>query len=232
MSSIIDTRAERLEEFAPGLREWVRDHDEKWLFVVVYLGLAVGLSVFVSLFWLVAVAGLHFALELLRQAQLRAGRGDVLLHALWEIKLDVGLILLALALALYIDVILGVLGLQSAARVTTATRAGARASARAAAWEQKLRTFLLTVDEMARVVYAVLVLRRGARRGAAQPAPFSAPAASAGPAWRETWSLADRAGVALVAAGVVLIAAGPLLTAHDFDSILSLLRSELQPLPG
>jgi hypothetical protein len=220
-----------------GLRAWVRDHDEKWLFVVLYLGLAIGLSVFVSLFWLLVVAGLHFALELVRQAHHRAGRADVLLHALWEIKLDVGLVLLSLALVVYIDMVLGLLGLQSAARVAGASRAAARVGSRAAAWERNLRTFLLTVDEMARLGYAALMLRRRGKAGIAEPAAAQAPAprpkpGDAPPVWTGRWGIADRIGVALVVAGLAFIVAGPFITAHDFDSMLTLLRAELQPLPG
>jgi hypothetical protein len=153
-----------------GMRDWVRDHDERWSFVVLYLGLAVGLSVFVSLFWLLVVGALHFTLECGRQAHFREGRLEVLGHALWEVKLDIGLVLLALTLVLYIDVVLGLLGLQSAARAAAVTRAGARIGTRAAAWERNIRTFLLTVDEMARIAYAAVTVRRnasGAFRGAA-----------------------------------------------------------------
>jgi hypothetical protein len=150
-----------------GFRDWVRHHDERWSFVLLYLGLAVGLSVFVSLFWLLVVAGLHFVLECGRQAHHRDGRAEVLSQALWEIKLDIGLVLLALTLVLYIDVVLGLLGIQSAARAAAVTRAGARLGSRAAAWERNIRTFLLTVDEMARLAYAAVMVRKG-ERGAAK----------------------------------------------------------------
>ncbi len=144
------------------LRQWIREHDESWIFVVVYLGLAVGLSVFVSLFWLVIVAALHFGLELIRQSHYREGGKSVVLHALWEVKLDVGLVLLALTLVLYIEVVLGILGLQSAARAAAVSRAGVRIGSRAAAWERNLRTFLLTVDEMARIGHAAVMFRKRA----------------------------------------------------------------------
>lgn len=147
----------------PTLREWVRDHDEKWLFVVLYLGLAVGLSVLVSLFWLLVVAVLHLILELVRQAHYRDGKVNVALHALWEVKLDVALILLALTLVLYIEVVLGLLGIQSVGRAVAVSRAGSRVATRAAAWERNLRTFLLTVDEMARVAHAGVMLRKKRR---------------------------------------------------------------------
>ena len=166
----------------PSLREWVRDHDESWIFVVLYLGLAVGLSVFVSLFWLVVVAGLHFLLELVRQRHYREGPRSVVLHALWEVKLDVGLVLLALTLVLYIEVVLGILGIQSAARAAAVTRAGARVGTRAAAWERNLRTFLLTVDEMARVVHAGFMLRQKRKRSkAGAPGAGVAPVAGVAP---------------------------------------------------
>jgi hypothetical protein len=165
--------------------DWVRNHDESWLFVAIYIGLAVGLSVFVSLFWLVAVGVFHLALELMRQAYYRETWTATVLHAWWEIKMDVGLILLALTLVLYLEVVLGLLGLQSAARAAAATRvahagarggsraaqagaraaqtaarAGSRAGATGSAIEQWVRGFLLAVDEMARVTYATLVARK------------------------------------------------------------------------
>jgi hypothetical protein len=160
------------------LRQWIRDHDESWIFVAIYLGLAVGLSVFVSLFWLVVVAGLHLLLELLRQSHYRDGSRDVFLHALWEVKLDVGLVLLALMLVLYIDIVLGLLGLQSAARAAAVTRAGARIGTRAAAWERNLRTFLLTVDEMVRIAHAGVMLRRKRGSGGTEAGPSTEPSAT------------------------------------------------------
>jgi hypothetical protein len=155
----------RAPALTPGVEDWVRDHDEKWLFVALYLGLSVGLSIFISLFWLVVVVAAHFTLELYRQSSRRATRRDVALHAMWEVKLDVGLVILAFTLVLYIDVVLGVLGVQAASRAAAATRATARIGARAAAWERNVRTFLLTVDEMARITHAAALYRRGKRGG-------------------------------------------------------------------
>jgi hypothetical protein len=233
----------------PSLREWAREHDESWIFVVLYLGLAVGLSVLVSLFWLLVVAGLHFALELVRQAHYREGRKKVFLHALWEVKLDVGLVLLALTLVLYIEVVLGILGIQSAARAAAVTRAGARVGARAAAWERNLRTFLLTFDEMLRVGHAGVMLtrKRMGKKGDAAKAEGATDAASParvapapvrprpGPrpdAWSGRWKLGDRIGVALVGFGILLIGVAPLLTHHDWGSARSALVEELRPFPG
>jgi hypothetical protein len=224
--------------------EWVRVHDERWSFVILYLGLAVGLSVFVSLFWLLVVAGLHFLLECGRQAHYRSDTSEVLGHALWEVKLDVGLVLLALTLVLYIDVVMGLLGLQSAARAAAVSRAGARIGTRAAAWERNIRTFLLTVDEMARLLYAAVMVRKGERRrqrGAGPaPPPASTPAPpprkpvrpEPGDGWRGRWGVADRIGVLLVAAGVLLLLVAPLLTPHDWATALAVILAELRPFPA
>jgi hypothetical protein len=133
------------------MRDFIAHHDERWLFVVVYIGLAVVLSVMLSLFWLVAVAGLHLGLEYLRQAQHYQTRSDIMTHALWEIRLDLALVLLALAMAVYMNVVLGLLGLQSAARATAAARAGARVT-RIAAWQRNIRAFVLMADDAFRVV--------------------------------------------------------------------------------
>lgn len=241
-----------------GVREWVRDHDERWTFVFLYLGLAVGLSVFVSLFWLVIVAGAHFLLECARQSHYREGRVEVVGHALWEVKLDVGLVLLALTLVLYIDVVLGLLGLQSAARAAAVTRAGARLGSRAAAWERNIRTFLLTVDEMARVVYAAIMVKRGeiggggadgeadatvrteavesevvgeARARSASAPPTAAAVPGLSPGWRGRWGIGDRIGVALVVCGTLLMLAAPFLTGHDWSSAVTALLHELRPFP-
>jgi hypothetical protein len=243
-----------------GLRDWVREHDERWSFVVLYLGLAVGLSVFVSLFWLLVVGGLHFVLECGRQAHYRDGPLEVVGHALWEVKLDVGLILLALTLVLYIDVVLGLLGIQSAARAAAVTRAGARIGSRAASWERILRTFLVTVDEMARIAYAAVLMRKGAPVAAsaadstadstngpeaaasvvvsaeeeAASSAESAPAVARTPGlgWRGEWGMADRIGLALVVTGITLMIAAPYITAHDWGTAAATLMEELRPFPS
>jgi hypothetical protein len=233
------------------MRQWVRDHDEKWLFVLLYLGLAVGLSVFVSLFWLVVVAALHLLFEIIRQSHYRDGRKMVGLHALWEIKLDVGLILLAFVLVLYIDKVLGILGVQSAARAAAVSRVGLRIGPRAAAWERNLRTFLLTVDEMARVANAGWMFWKRRKDGGADgegetgkaetekpPSGESreevvTPARNAPPVpvWRQRWGIGDRIGVLLLVAGVLFLVLAPALTDHDWASAGAALLAELEPFP-
>lgn len=238
------------------LRDFITHHDDRWLFVVVYITLAVVLSIMLSLFWLVAVAALHFGLEYARQAQYRSGVVDTVSHALWEIKLDIALVLLALAMALYMEVILGVLGLQSAARAAAASRI-----ARFAAWERNLRAMILLSDDIARVVHIgwTRLLRRPAREpreareareardsvvlaaaaqdGAAAAVPASAAgAAGAGAAavpasWRDSWSFGDRFVLGLLAASALLIVFAPLWTQHTWGGAALALLGELHPFP-
>jgi hypothetical protein len=229
------------------LRDFIAHHDDRWLFVVVYITLAVVLSIVLSLFWLVAVAALHFGLEYLRQAHHRTGRMDIVSHALWEIKLDIALVVLALALTLYMDVILGVLGLQSAARAAAATRV-----ARFAAWQRNLRAVVLLADDLARVVQ--IGVSRSMRRRAIEPQPVmllarrdgvqgttlpqeevsvaaTVPVPTGSRSWRDAWTAGDRFTVALLAASVTLILAAPLVTEHTWRGATLALLSELHPFP-
>jgi hypothetical protein len=244
------------------LRDFIAHHDDRWLFVGVYITLAVVLSIVLSLFWLVAVAGLHFALEYLRQAQHRSGQAEIVSHALWEIKLDIALVLLALAMSLYMNVVMGVLGLQSAARAAAATRV-----TRAVAWERNVRAIILLSDDLARVVQigvarvlrrppparpvpaAAAVTRHGetaaavgtGSRGypepAAPPAPTAAAAqatarAAAPPSWRDAWTRGDRLTIGLLVASLALMLLAPLLTDHSWAGATLTLLAELRPFPS
>jgi hypothetical protein len=216
----------------PTLRAWLRDHDHQWPFVVLYLSASVFLSILISLFWLIVVIAVHFAFEWVRQSHYRSATRDIGLHALWEIKLDIGLAALAFAVALYVDVILGVLGLQSAARIATAARVGTRA----AAWERNLRTFLLTVDEITRVSHAVYTLgfrrwRRSDELGEPDVLLTSRNESADVPAWRSRWSWGDRLGLGLVSFGIGLILLAPVLTPHDLASSVALILEQLRPFP-
>jgi hypothetical protein len=211
------------------VRQWIREHDDKWPFVVTYLGASILLSILISLFWLLVVVAVHFLLEVFRQAHSRRGRANVLLHAVWEIKLDIGLAALAFAVALYVDVLFGVLGIQSATRVAAATRIGARA----AAWERNLRTFLLSVDEITRVSHAAYMLgvRRKKDATGAAAIPAAQPSADV-PAWSARWGWGDRIGVTLAGSAILLIVLAPLLTSHDVATTLDILLRQLEPFPS
>lgn len=221
---------------------WVVEHDERWLFVALYIGLAVVLSIWISLFWLVVVVAVHALFEWIRQRTKHDSPGRVFLEALWEIKLDLALVFFALALALYMEVILGVLGLQSAARLGAAARAGTRTGTRALAWQRAIRGFLLSVDDIAQIARAFF--REKKRDGLAQAdsdtqsMPLEGETVSVAPAvegvssWRQPWGWGARISIGLGAVCLVLMVLSPVLTHHTVSSALATLAVELHPYPA
>jgi hypothetical protein len=229
------------------LRTWIIDHDNQRLFVVFYIGLAVVLSIWISLFWLVAIVAVHFLLELTRQYYLLERRRDILAEALWELKLDLALILFALALSLYMDLLLGAVSIGLTARLTALSRtsrfaqlfqSAARAGSRFAGWQRLIRGFLLSVDDLAPVA------RAASRRGK----PVGAAAAGDGPtaeteavqpvpvtvwgSWALPWSKGDWFTVLFLVICLGTIVAAPWLTSHTWETVLSTMQTELIPFPG
>jgi hypothetical protein len=196
---------------------WIAAHDDSWVFTLLYVGLAVVLSIAISLFWLVAVVAAHAALEwyALRHAgvvQQRVGR------VLWHLKLDLALILFALALGLYLETLFGMAGLGAVART------GAQAGARFVGWKHALRGLLMTVDDMAQVAKAVA--RRGQGSGGNEES-FE----MALPPWRRPWRTGDRLSLGFGALCLVLILAAPWLSGLDAGEVLAHLRHDLHPWP-
>jgi hypothetical protein len=212
------------------IRSWIINHDDSWLFVVLYIGLAVVLSIAISLFWLVAVVGVHFALEWMRQSTFKPnGFGHVLSRVLWELKLDIALILFALVLALYMELTMGVVGLGSAAR------GGLMGGARFLVLQRAIRGILLSLDDLAQVARVVV---RSRKRNGEKPVgeagdeavqaiePDDAPSG-----WRGRWSKGDYITVSFGLICLLLIMAAPLMEHYTLESMLATLASELHPLP-
>jgi len=200
---------------------WVAEHDDHWLFITLYIGLALVLSMTISLFWLVAVVAAHgvlewFALERQGITDQRTGR------ILWHLKLDIGLVLVALWLGLYIDVLFGLAGLGAAAR------AGAQTAARVVAWQRAIRGVLMTADEAALVVKAVATRKNG--KAPPEPEPSEAPMDGRLP-WQRSWSRGDKFAVVFTVACAVLILLTPVLTDHTISSTLAVLAADLHPWP-
>ena len=130
-------RARRLAR----LRRWWIEHDDQLPFTLAYLGLALVLSLAIGLFWLVAVVALHAALEYWALGRQR--QGARLGRVLWHVKLDIALVLFALCLAVYMDLLFGIAGLAPAAR------AGMQAGSRFLAWQKGIRGLLLSLDDAA-----------------------------------------------------------------------------------
>lgn len=215
----------------PGNRllQWIVDHDDSWLFIGSYVGLAVVLSIAISLFWLLVVVAIHGLFEWIRQSYSPyRDRWSVVARVAWELKLDVALLLLALVLAVYMEVILGAAGLGSAARL------GIQAGARFTGWQSILRGVLLSVDDAAHVVRAI---GRSTPAGVGQAEGETAPPApdSISRRWggwsQPRWGAGDWLALALLAICTGLMLISPWLSPHDTREILSVLAEELHPWP-
>jgi hypothetical protein len=227
---------------------WVVHHDEKRLFVVLYIGLALVLSIWISLFWLAAVVAVHFIFELVRQASLER-RGPVMLaEVFWELKLDIALVLFALVLSLYMEIALGAVSAGLAGRLAILARggrlarlvqAGAKAGSRFAGWQRALRGVLLSLDDAAQVLRALARGRGGAAAAAgAGPEPAATEVVeiesfSAGRwgSWGGSWSRGDVLATGLMLVCLGLIIAAPYITEHTWASTLTTMAKELRPFP-
>lgn len=208
--------------------EWVINHDESWLFVGLYVGLAVVLSIWISLFWLVVVVAIHAGFEWIRQRHLREGFRPRLLETLWEVKLDIALVIFALALSLYMEVILGIVGLHAASRAGAATLRG---GARFAAWEQVIRGFFLTVDDAAQVARALATKSKDDEELSKEEAAALVTPVSWWGSWAADWGKGDWIAVGLTVICVIFMLLATSLTDHTWGSVAYTLLEELHPYP-
>lgn len=200
--------------------QWVHDHDDRKLFIIPYVGLALVLSIMISLFWLVALVALHFAFELYKQNRIGPrDRLSVLVRASWAVFLDLGLVFFALTVALYIDVVFGLLGLSAAARA--GVQGGARLGSRAVAWESVIRGVAISADEALLLSRAV----RGKKR------PGAPEASSRWGGWVEKWPLSAKISFGFTVGSLILLLLAPLLTPYDLQGVLAVMRMELTPFP-
>lgn len=143
------------------IKDWIRDHDDRWSFVILYVGGAVALSVFMNLFWVIMLMAGNFCLKIYRNYLV--GKPRPFLTSLWQVKLDIGLIFFALVIGLYADHIFAALGLSQAARAGQAMR-GLQMATRFGVIERGLKVFFMTIDDQARLVNAVVKARRKKQR--------------------------------------------------------------------
>ena len=197
-------------------RRWLLEHDHRVSFTVLYISLALVLSMAISMFWLVAVVAAHGLIEYWTLG--KRGPADYRLgRTLWHLKLDIALVLAALWLGLYIDLLFGIAGLGAAART------GAQVSARVVAWQRTIRGVLLSVDEAALAAKAALGSKPAATdlaRRRQEPLP-----------WRRPWSWGDHLTVVSSVVFFVMILLTPVLTDHSTVEALRLLAEDLHPWP-
>ncbi len=197
-------------------RRWLVEHDNRTTFTIIYITLALVLSMAISMFWLAAVVAAHGFIEFWSLGK-RGVRNHRLGLTLWHIKLDIMLVLAALWLGLYIDLLFGIAGLSAAART------GAQVSARVVAWQRAIRGVLLTVDEAALAAKAAVGGNGG--HGGQGPTPDQEPP------WRQSWGWGDRLSIGASVVLAALILLSPLLTDHSVTEALMILAEDLHPWP-
>ncbi len=224
--------------------DWITLHDSKRLFIVLYIGLSLVLSVAISLFWLLFAVLIHLVFELIAQSRRKEGFGNVLLESLWETKLDFALLMFALWLAVYLDFIFGVAGIGAMARggahaASRATQVGAgvaRTGARFATLTRVIRGILLSVDDVANALRAYFVSRKtkkGTKTGSQnESVTIENEAYPTKTSWSSKWGKIDIIGVAILVVFTLLIALAPLLIAVSWDELLQVIKWELRPLPS
>lgn len=207
-------------EVTPAQR-WIIEHDDRWLWTILYIGAAVILSIWISLFWLVVVVGVHAVIEWFRQRYFDRRVVGIVARVAWELKLDLALVLFALVVAVYTEVILGAAGLGGAARV------GAQAAARGGAWAKGIRGVLLSIDDAAQLARAVV---RGGQNDGDPPPHLEGSSLWGG--WCRRWGVGGWISILLAAGSVALLLLAPTLTDQDAGDTIRLLLEELQPWPS
>jgi hypothetical protein len=207
------------EERRAAIRTWVLNHDDSWLFIGLYVGLAVVLSLAISLFWLIVVVAAHASLEWYVHWRDHPSALHTAARVAWAIKLDIALILLALALTVYMEFVVGVAGLSAAAR-------GVQASGRFIAWQRALRAALLSLDDAAQLARAAVP--GGGKRNADDRQDV--PRLGWG-GWTARWTFGDRCSLALGAASLLAIVLAPWMTGLGGTEVIALIGAELHPWP-
>jgi hypothetical protein len=204
---------------AAPLGRWCVEHDERNSFIFPYITLSVMLSVMAGLFWLVLLVGVHFGLELYRNRHLELR--SRLAHATFGVKLDMTLVLLALALTLYMDLLFAALGLRALPRAGAAV---GRLTGRLESLRRIVRAALMLTDEAVRIT-AYFAAARGITGQASGAAPVWRPHSP----WTERWSVGTRIVMGLGAIALLLLLAAPWLSGYGLDGTLAVIAHEFSP---
>lgn len=201
------------------IKSWIVEHDESNIFVILYITLAVVLSIAISLFWLVIVVLIHFIFELIKQAELNSGIKGIILRSSWELLLDFGLILFAFVISIYMDIILGAAGIGAGARA--GMQSASKVGARFAGWQRVLRGFLLSVDDLAQL--SKFSKKDQNQIDETENAEYGG--------WEQNWSFGDKSVVIFTVLCFALILFAPYLTGYNFENVFQIIMEDLHPLP-
>lgn len=97
---------------------WIIEHDERWSFLVIYVVLAVLLTLWIGMFWLFIVVAGHFVFEMVKKRHDGcAGWTRTVVWSLWDMKFDLALVAWALVLLTYTSASFGIVGASTAGRL-------------------------------------------------------------------------------------------------------------------
>lgn len=194
------------------MTSWIVKHDDSKVFIILYISLAVILSAFISLFWLLAVVAVHFAFELIKQKHhVKSWRKSFYL-SLWEIKLDFVLLLFAVWLTVYMNFIFGVVG------IGVASRAIAQGGSRFLVWQRVIRGILISLDD------AVQVARFGIKKKENNTEEAKV-------AKTISVSLGDIIVLGFLGVFIFFITLAPYFTEHTYSSLWQVILEEFKPIP-
>jgi hypothetical protein len=196
--------------------QWISEHDDKWAFTVTYIGLSIILSIAISLFWLLVVVLIHVLLEWV--ALKNKNEPQLFLNLFWHLKLDLGLVLFALCLSIYMDTAFGLVGLGAAART------GAQVSTRFIIWQRALRGILLTLDDAAQVSKVVLSKINTNKEDAHSLETPVLP-------WKDRWNIGDWISLIILSGCLLLLFLSPVILSENILEIVYVLARELHPWP-
>ncbi len=214
------------------VRNWIREHDDRWSFVFLYVGGAVALSIFMNLFWVMMLMAGNFLLKIYRNYLV--GKPAILLTSLWQVKLDIALILFAFVIGVYSEHVFAALGLSQAARAGQAVR-GLQMATRFGIIERGMKVFLMTVDDQARIVNAIVKARKKKQAGgeacieaAAIPEPQPESGEPDYP-WRARWGKGDIFTFTFGGTCATLLLLAPSLTGRETGAVIQALLAQISP---
>ncbi len=212
---------------------WILLHDHSVTFAIVYVGLTILLSVFISYFWLAALVALHIGLEYLKKSYLHYPEGGVrIAWTFWDVKYDLALLCLAMVLAGYTGITAGAAGAQSVARMNLL----ARTAKNLLQFLKSLGKPLVDTIFSARVVLFRKADMKRARthgiplnlRNESEPATFSVPRCLP---WKHPITKGDWFALGVIVINLSALLAAPWIVGHSYATLLSNLGSKFHPWP-
>jgi hypothetical protein len=210
---------------------WILEHDNSAIFNILYIGLAVVLSVWLGLFWLIAVVGIHALIEFYRQYLIFNKPQLAFNEMLWELKLDFALIIFAFWLAVYLDFIFGIAGLAAGARV--AAQAGSRVAqtgTRFAVWQRVIRGFFLSLDDAGMAMRALARKKVNISDTAEENDGYLiGQKKQVRSSWCGRYSKGDWFVILFGTTIVIFILFSPVITGKSLSDVVSIILGELKP---